>query len=115
MHIGKKKIIVLILICAIAFAIYWMATGYQRYRDHAINELENSISQFRNDYNADSNKTFYFYISSPKKEEYKERLKEDSKFKESVAAETKKMCDNNETKLLIQFLYRIILSQNSGL
>lgn len=97
----KKKVytvLAVILICLLAFGVYWKASSFSRYRSHQMEGISNSISS--------DSMNMWFGLSSDENG-YRERLLEDSKFQAFVSAKLQEICDKNELDLVTQFLKRL--------
>lgn len=97
----KKKVytvLAVILICLLAFGVYWKASSFSRYRIHQMEGISNSISS--------GSMNMWFGLSSDENG-YRERLLEDSKFQAFVSAKLQEICDKNELDLVTQFLKRL--------
>lgn len=95
MNTKTKKILIVVvgfvLLCALAFAIAWPATDHMRFRNKEISKIKAGISDYRS---GKSSLDFRMPYT----------LTEDAKFAEFLLTQTQEMCENDESKLLCEFL-----------
>lgn len=92
----NKKIVVAVIsilcVCAIAFAIYWDATEFSRYRNKEIDDISGAIA-----INRQKGDDFFVLLLG-------DELMNDEVFQEFLVTEIQKMYQNREFKMLNGFL-----------
>lgn len=92
---NKKKITIIIsalLVCALAFAIFWKATEKTRYIKGEMEDIQEQVVAFR----AGERDSFHIY--------FLDYVAEDPGMEELLISFVKEMCENREEKMLLEFL-----------
>lgn len=87
-----KVIISVLLICVLAFAIYWKASETERSIKARLKGIQTSVDAFR----SGKQDSFHFF--------FPDYVAEDPRIAELLASLVKEMCENQEDEMLLEFL-----------
>lgn len=92
----KKKLIIIIisavLVCALAFCVFWKATEDDRYIKGEMDDIQEQVDDFR----SGERDSFHIY--------FLEETAQDSRMDEFLTSLVKEMCKNDESYMLKEFL-----------
>ena len=96
---SKKKIIIIgsvLLACVLVFGIFWKATEHERFFRSEMKDITQQVEKYRN-----GERDYFLFMS------FLDFVAEDPRMEEHICSLVKEMCENNEDKMLVDFLDEI--------